>query len=130
MADHAKGKKHTAIVDKRKNFFKAKLKPSTEESTESSGETIVLNEQGQKTLAMYFHNDDCINLEIIWTLKSVLGGFSVRVNDDLNETFSAMFPDSKIARNFIMARIKTMYTINHGIARSSFFRGAPVMRSI
>ena len=26
--------------------------------------------------------------------KSVLGGFSVRANDELNETLSAMFPDS------------------------------------
>ena len=44
LTDHAKGKKHIAIVDKRKNFFKPKSKPSTEESTESSGETIISNE--------------------------------------------------------------------------------------
>ena len=43
--DHAKGKKHITIVDKRKKIFKPKSKPSTEESTESSGETIVSNEQ-------------------------------------------------------------------------------------
>ena len=65
---------------------------------------------------MHFHNADCIKAEIIWTLKSVLGGFSVRANDDFNETLSAMFPDSKIARNFSMATTKAMYAINHGIA--------------
>ena len=27
-----------------------------------------------------------------------------------------MFPDSKVARNFSMARTKAMYAINHGIA--------------
>ena len=80
-----------AIVHKRKNLCKPNSKPSIEESTESSGETIVSNEQSQK-------------------------GFSVRTNDDLNETLSAMFPDSKIARNFSMARTKAMYAINHGIA--------------
>ena len=63
---------------------------------------------------MHFHNADCIKAEIIWTLKSVLGGFSIRVNDDLNETLSAMFPNSKIAANFSMARTKAMYAINHG----------------
>ena len=43
LIDHAKGKKDIAIVDK-KNFFKPKSKPTTEESTESSGETMVSNE--------------------------------------------------------------------------------------
>ena len=115
LTDHARGKRHIAIVDKRKKLFKPKSKPSTEESTESSGETIVSNVQSQKTLEMHFHNADCIKADIIWTLKSVLGGFSVHANDDLNETLSAMFPGSKIARNFSMARTKTLYVINHGI---------------
>ena len=34
----------------------------------------------------------------------------------MNEILSAIFPDSKIARNFIMARTKAMDAINHGIA--------------
>ena len=55
LTDHAKGKMHITILDKRKNFFKPKSNPSTEESTESSGETIVSNEQSQKTLKMHFH---------------------------------------------------------------------------
>ena len=42
-------------------------------------------------------------------------GFSVRSNDELNETLSAMFPDSKIAGSFSMARTKSRYAINHGI---------------
>ena len=41
LTDHTKGKKHIAIVGKRKNSFKSKSKLSTEEPTESSGETIV-----------------------------------------------------------------------------------------
>ena len=57
---------------------------------------------------MHFHNADCVKAEITWTLKSALGGFSVRANDDLNQTLSAMFPDSKFARNFSMARTKAM----------------------
>ena len=90
MTDHAKGakgKKHIAIVDKRKSFFKPKLKPFTEESTESTGETIFSNEQSQKTLEMHFHNVVCINSEIIWTLKSALGLFSVRANEHSQQCF-------------------------------------------
>ena len=101
-------------MDKRKNFFKPKSKPSTEESTEPSGERIVSKEQSQKALEMHFHNADCIKAEIIWTLKFVLGGFSVPANDDLISF--KLFPDSKIARNVSTATTKAMYAINHGIA--------------
>ena len=43
-------------------------------------------------------------------------GFSVRSNDEINEVFSVMFPDSKIASQFRMAHSKAMYEINHGLA--------------
>ena len=35
--------------------------------------------------------------EIIWTLKSVVSGYSVR-NDDIKATLAAMFPDGNIAK--------------------------------
>ena len=70
---------------------------------------------------MHLYNSDTIKAEIIWTLKSVMDGFSVRSNDELNETLSAMFPDSKIAGSFSMARTKSMYAINHGIY--PYFKG-------
>ena len=66
-------------------------------------------------LEMHFHNADYIKADIIWTLKSVLG-FSIQANNDLNGSFSAMFLDSKIARNFSVARTKAMYALNHDIA--------------
>ena len=68
--------------------------------------------ESQKTLDMHLYNSDTVKAEIIWTLKSVMDGFSVRSNDELNETLSAMFPDSKIAGSFIMARTKSMYAFN------------------
>ena len=71
--------------------------------------------ESQKTLDMHLYNSDTIKAEIIWTLKSVMDGFSVRSNDELNETLSAMFPDSNIAGSFSLARTKSMYAINHGI---------------
>ena len=49
---------------------------------------------------MRFHNVGYTKAEIIWTLKSVSGGFSVPANDNLNKILSVMFSDRKIARHF------------------------------
>ena len=109
LTDQAKGKKHKEIIEKRKVFFKTS-------STRAEEKKNVSNDvESQKTLDMHLYNSDTIKAEIIWTLKSVMNGFSVRSNDELNETLSAMFPDSKIAGSFSMARTKSMYAINHGI---------------
>ena len=59
---------------------------------------------------------DVTKAEIVWLLKTVDNGFSVRSNDEINEVFSVMFPDSKIASQFRMVRSKAMYEINHGLA--------------
>ena len=45
-----------------------------------------------------------------------MSGYSIRSNDDLFETFSAMFPEFKTVKLFSMARTKSLYVINHGIA--------------
>ena len=42
--------------------------------------------------------------------------FSVRANDELEHTFAAMFPDSKIASLDGMAKTKTMDVLNHELA--------------
>ena len=46
-----------------------------------------------------------------------MGGCSGRFNDDIDETFLAMFPDLKsVLNNFSLARTKSSYVINHGLA--------------
>ena len=112
LTDHAKGKKRKEIIEKRKVFFKTSSTRTDEKKNVSNAKNDV---ESQKTLDMHLYNSDTIKAEIIWTLKSVMDGFSVRSNDELNETLSAMFPDSEIAGSFSMARTKSMYAINHGI---------------
>ena len=112
LTDHAKGKKRKEITEKRKLFFKTSSTRTDEKKNVSNGKNDV---ESQKTLDMHLHNSDTIKTEIIWTLKSVMDGFSVQSNNELNETLSAMFPDSKIAASFSIARTKSMYAINHGI---------------
>ena len=48
-----------------------------------------------------------LKAEIIWTLKSVMNGFSVQAK---------MFHDSKIASSFSMARTTNMYVMNNELA--------------
>ena len=55
------------------------------------------------------------NCEIIWILKCVLSGVSVQFNDDIGETFSAMFLDINF-KDFSLNRTKSMYVINHDLA--------------
>ena len=45
-----------------------------------------------------------------------MSGYSIRSNYDLFETFSAMFPEFRSVKLFSMARTKSMYVVNHGIA--------------
>ena len=112
MTDHANGKKHKEIIEKRKVFFKTSSTRTDEKKNVSNAKN---DAECQKTLDMHLYNSDTIKAEIIWTLKSVMDGFYVRSNDELNEALSAMFPDSKVAGSFSMARTKSMYYLNHGI---------------
>ena len=45
-----------------------------------------------------------------------MGACSVCFNDDLNQTFAAMFAEFEIIKNFGLARTKSVYVINHGLA--------------
>ena len=110
LTDHAKGKKHKQILSKKNNFFLPKNKAPhivIEEPTNSVAD-------GQQTLEDVLVSTNSVRAEIIWILKSVMSGYSVRSNDDLSLTFAAMFPELK--RIFNMTSTKSTYVINHGLA--------------
>ena len=44
----------------------------------------IIVKDSKQTLDMCVRKPDALEVEIIWTLKSVLNGFSVQVNDRLN----------------------------------------------
>ena len=52
------------------------------------------------------------NCEIV---KSVMSSVSVPFNNDIRETFIAMFPDINF-KDFSLDKTKSMYVINHGLA--------------
>lgn len=45
-----------------------------------------------------------------------MGGCSFCFNDELNETFTAMFPEFEIVKNVGLAITKSKQVINHGLA--------------
>ena len=54
--------------------------------------------------------------EIVWSLKSVCSGFSNNSASDINQVFTAMFPDSRIAKSFQSGPYKLDYICNFGLA--------------
>ena len=64
----------------------------------------------------YVAKESVIKAEIIWVLKNVMSGFSLRSCNVISDCFKEMFPDSKIASKFSLATIKCSYMIAYGIA--------------
>ena len=64
----------------------------------------------------YVAKESVIKAEIIWVLKNVMSSFSLRSCDGIPDCFQEMFPDSKIANKFLLARTKCSYMITYGIA--------------
>ena len=53
--------------------------------------------------------------EIIWELKTVSSGHSLRSNESIVDCFKNKFRGSKIAKNMSIGKFKSMYLIKHGI---------------
>ena len=64
----------------------------------------------------YVAKESVSKAEIIWVLKNVISGFLLRSCDGISDCFKKMFPDSKIANKFSLARTKCSYMITYSIA--------------
>ena len=60
-----------------------------------------------ETLNTFITISGITKAELISSLKSVINRFSNWVNDELSETFAAMFPDRKIVKFVTLARTKS-----------------------
>ena len=113
--------KHISALNKVSTFFQSKISKKSGPVLAKSNHvnsTIVVDSaisSNQGTLDTFVTNFDSKKAEI-WFLKSVTNGFYNRANDELTEIFAAMFPDSRIAKSFNLARTKSMYTVTHGLA--------------
>ena len=114
LVNFGNGTKHQTALGKRNNFFKSKRKndenmqPNTTDTVFTSGNHTMIDGFVTKT--------EKTKAEVIWMLKNVISGFSNRSCEGLSNTFTSMFPDSKIVKEFALGRQKTMYLSTYGTA--------------
>ena len=82
LTDHAKGKKHTEVIDRRKNFFKPKPSTSTTAVTSTTSKSaattdLTFKNDDQCTLDNILSQTNSTSCEIMWILKCVMTSVSV-----------------------------------------------------
>ena len=108
---HMRYKKHKNLVESKKktsgNFFERKKPISSSDKHRASD---------MNDMDSFVAKESVIKAEIIWVLKNVMAGFSLRSCNGISDCFREMFPDIKIANNFSLARTKCSYMITYVIA--------------
>ena len=113
LSKHVEGDKHKDKPEKCNDFLKG---GSNKKKTSNNDFVIVKKTCDHQTLEQYFAGSDTTKTEIIWTLNSVMSGFSFRSNDSLGKIFSIMFPYCSTASAFSLGRTKAQYVVKHGLA--------------
>ena len=130
LKSHMSGKKHKQRAAPVSTFYKSVSKPNSTVVKDSAGEkvsesapstsasTTPLNasSSSQITLGLSVNMTNKLKAEIIWALKSVTSGFSNNSCNESNELFRTMFPDSNIAKQFMLGEDKLRYAVNFGLA--------------
>ena len=70
----------------------------------------------QQSMRSFLTKDDVLKAETLWTLKLVTNHYSFNSSADTANLFSAMFPDSEIAKQFACGERKAAYITVFGLA--------------
>ena len=121
MKPNPPGQKPTKHQQRIEDKAKAKWSLSVLHSVDPSqltdlSTTVQSGTSSQPTITQYVQPMCIVMAEIRWTMKVVLSHHSFRSCLDINDLFSAMFPDSCIAKKFAMSKTKCAYCINYGLA--------------
>ena len=108
LVGHANIKKHTRIYLTIDNLF----------SNQEKRQCIMLNKRRCpcQMVDLTIHDLARQKAEIAWSLKSVCSGFSNNSTSNINQVFTAMFPDNKIAKSFHVGPDKLKYICNFRLA--------------
>ena len=60
---------------------------------------------------------ETIKAEIMWRLQVFMSNHSFRSCEETSSLFTALFPDSEIARDFSLGRTKVSYNLTYGLAQ-------------
>ena len=72
--------------------------------------------RSQPSLEGHVTKDNVLKAETLWTLKLITSHYSFNSSKDTSQLFSAMFPDSQIARQFACGERKAAYCCVFGLA--------------
>ena len=103
-------------MPKVQNFFKPRKSAS---SSEAAPSTPSVSAEKQSTIELHLEKSN--EAEIIWTLKSVVSGYSACSSEDMNKTLAAKFPKFESTKSFQMSRSKSICILIHGLAPSNQF---------
>ena len=78
LTDYGKGKKYRNALSNVQNFFKPRGSMSSNETAPS---TPSLSTEKQSTIELHLEKSSATKVEIIWTLKSVISGYSAGLNE-------------------------------------------------
>lgn len=125
IRSHANTKKHMSVVATVNNHtsqttlvpISGGIQLNTSKQFDQPTETFFLK-FFVITGRLYFMSmdDQVLRAEILWELKCVKSIFSFASNSGNNDLFSAMFPDSKIAKSYKMSETKCKYLIQFGVS--------------
>ena len=117
LTSHTKGEKHVKSVQEqetRKECANTFFTPNKLAVPASPGTTNA--PRVTTTLHSFIVNEQVLLSEVIWAMKKVLSHYSLNSCEDVNLCFSAMFPDSQIAKKFSLGYTKCGYLLYHGVA--------------
>ena len=109
-------------ADSQSSTTEHKSSTCTEQSATQSQQTSAhtgtyeLPSRTAASLPQFASGSDVLKAEVIWTMKTVSDHLSFKSNDNINEVFKEMFPDSQIASKFTCGEKKTAYLAVFGLA--------------
>ena len=79
-------------------------------------DVVKTSTKSQASMKGFVNKDEVLKAEILWTLKLVTSHYSLNSSKNTAQLFSAMFPDSEIAKQFTCGERKASYLCVFGLA--------------
>ena len=75
--------------------------------------------RSEPSLDRHVTKDNVLKAETLWTMKLITSHYSFNSSKDTFQLFSAMFPDSQMARQFAFGERKATYCCVFGLVNTS-----------
>lgn len=120
LSSHAAGSTHKTALRKSKavptlvNFVERLVTSTPTPCTPATTSTIATS--SKQSIITGVPREDTLKAEVLWCLNMMESHYSFNSSGGTGALFSAMFPDSAIAKTFACGATKSMYICTHGLA--------------